>query len=299
MASAVNILRPAGTRINRELYALVHRAMPQLYALLCRAVAQVSLLMRRAVPQVYAQDFLISLHSHAFMQDPKFVAAYARGVKALGGVDSYQWHWRVHIGLWAASVASRLDGHFVECGVNRGFLSSTIMEYLDWNSLDRDFYLLDTFAGLDERFVSERERKTGALRKNAVDLLSGFYITGADSVRANFSQWPRARIIEGAIPGTLEQVTARQIAYLHLDMNCAAPEIAALEYFWERLAAGAPVLLDDYAYIGYTAQRLAMDEFAQAHGVTVCSLPTGQGLIIKPTLPVGFERKMQGGSGLG
>jgi hypothetical protein len=266
----MNVFRAAKRRIGRGLYLLV----------------------RRAAPQAYAQDGLISVHSHAFMQDSAFIAAYARGVKAIGGVDSYQWHWRIHIGLWAASVASRLDGDFVECGVNRGFLSSAIMQYLDWNSFNRDFYLLDTFAGLDERFVSDRERVAGALRKNAEDLQSGFYITGADSVRANFAEWPRARIVEGVIPETLGQVTARRVAYLHLDMNCAPPEIAALAYFWERLVAGAPVLLDDYAYLGYTAQRLAMDEFARARGVTICSLPTGQGLIIKPTLPVGPEGKM-------
>jgi hypothetical protein len=57
-------------------------------------------------------------------------------------------------------------------------------------------------------------------------------------------------------------VTSQQVAYLHLDMNCAPPEVAALTYFWDRLVAGAPVLLDDYAYHSYTPQRLAMDEFA-------------------------------------
>lgn len=258
----MSVLHAARRRIARGLYALV----------------------RGAAPAAYAQDGLISVHSHAFMQDPQFMAAYARGVQALGGVDDYQWHWRIHIGLWAAKVASNLEGDFIECGVNRGFLSSAIMQYLEWNSLDKDFYLLDTFAGLDQRYVSDREREAGALQKNAQNLRSGFYISGADSVRANFSEWPRARVVVGAIPETLPQVTARRIAYMHIDMNCAPPEVAALAHFWERLAAGAPVLLDDYAYLGYTEQKLAMDEFARAHGVTVCSLPTGQGLIIKPAV---------------
>jgi hypothetical protein len=240
---------------------------------------------RSAVPTVYASDGLISVHAHAFMEDPAFVKAYARGVKAIGGVDTYQWHWRLHVGLWAATVAVRLEGDFVECGVNRGFLSSAIMEHLDWNSLDRDFYLLDTFGGIDERCVSDRERQTGVLRRNVEDLRRGFYVRGVDEVRANFAQWPRARIVIGAVPGTLPQVTAGRVAYLHLDMNNAPPETAALSYFWDRLAPGAPVLLDDYAYFGYTAQRLAVDGFAHTHGVTVCALPTGQGLIIRPPRP--------------
>jgi hypothetical protein len=259
----MSTLRAARRRIARCLYALV----------------------RGTVPVAYAEDGLISVHSHAFMQDPAYLRAYARGVQALGGTDSYQWHWRVHIGLWAARVASRLEGDFVECGVNWGFLSSAIMEHLDWNKLDRDFYLLDTFAGLDERFVSDSERQSGRLQKNADDLRRGFYVRGVDTVRANFAQWPRARIVQGTVPETLAQVTASRIAYLHLDMNNATPETAALTYFWDRLATGAPVLLDDYAYFGFTPQRLATDEFARAHAVTVCAFPTGQGLIIKPPAP--------------
>jgi hypothetical protein len=256
----MSALRAARRRIARGLYALV----------------------RGAAPGVYAQDGLISVHAHAFMQEAAFLKAYARGIKAIGSSDTYQWHWRVHIGLWVARVAAGLEGDFVECGVNRGFLSSAIMEHLDWNSLDRDFYLLDTFTGLDERFVSDSERKHGALLKNAENLQSGFYVRGVDGVRANFAQWPRARIVVGSVPETLAQVTATRIAYLHLDMNCAPPETAALAFFWDRLVAGAPVLLDDYAYLGYGAQKLAMDDFARTHGVTVCSLPTGQGLIIRP-----------------
>lgn len=252
-----------------------------------RVDAGMQALLRRIAPKAYIQDGLISVHSHTFMQDPRFIAAYDRGVKAIGGVDTYRWHWRVHIGLWAADLGLRLDGAFVECGVNRGFLSSTIMEYFDWNALNRDFFLLDTFAGLDDQFVSERERMGGALQKNTENLESGFYVTGSDSVRANFAQWPNARIVEGVVPDTLGQVTTPRVAYLHIDMNCAAPEIAALEYFWERLVPGAPVLLDDYAYLGYEEQKHAMDEFARAHGVTICSLPTGQGLLLKPAPSAG------------
>lgn len=65
-------------------------------------------------------------------------------------------------------------------------------------------------------------------------------------------------------------------------MNCAAPERAAAEYFWERLAPGGVILSDDYGFAGFESQRQALDEFAAARGVQVMALPTGQGLIIKP-----------------
>jgi hypothetical protein len=250
---------------------------------LSRAVAAASYRVARLVaPRVYAQDGLISVHNHDFMHDATFERAYARGVQALAGHPDYRWHWRIHVGLWAAMSAARVPGDYVECGVNRGFLSSAIMQRLDWDTQGRTFWLLDTFAGLDERLVSPRERETGALARNRDELASGFYVSGAQSVIDNFSQWKRVRIVVGAIPGTLGEVEAERIAYLHLDMNCAAPEIAAIEHFWPRLSPGAVVLLDDYAYLGFDNQKAAMDAFAQSAGVPILSLPTGQGLLLKP-----------------
>jgi macrocin-O-methyltransferase TylF-like protien len=239
---------------------------------------------REIVPQqigVYDQDGLRSVHNHEFMNDLSFRKAYRRGALA---ASDYGWHWRVHIGLWVAFSASKLDGDFVECGVNRGFLSSAIMQYLNWDSLGKIFYLLDTFAGLDERFVSEQELKTGAMEDNEEHLRNGFYVRGADVVRANFSQWNNLRIVEGSVPDTLSSVDTRKIAYLHLDMNCAPPEVAAFNYLWESLVPGAFILLDDYAYQGFGAQKAAMDAAACAKDLKIASLPTGQGLLIKPSL---------------
>ena len=73
---------------------------------------------------------------------------------------------------------------------------------------------------------------------------------------------------------------ADAIAYLHLDMNSSAPEVAALEFFWERLVPGAVVLFDDYGYRGYEAQKRALDALARRQDAPIASLPTGQGLLI-------------------
>jgi hypothetical protein len=234
----------------------------------------------------YNQDGLRTIHNHDFMDEPSFCKAYDRGRRA---ASDYKWHWRVHIGLWAAVTASKLGGDFVECGVNRGFMSSAIMEYLDWDSLNRTFYLLDTFAGLDPGHVSQEDRERGAIERNERALKKGFYVRGTESVKANFSQWKNTRIIQGTVPETLDQVEAREVAYLHLDMNCAPPEVAALSFFWDRLVPGAVVLLDDYAHRGYESQKHALDAFADQKQVMIASLPTGQGLLIKP--PDGADRR--------
>jgi Macrocin-O-methyltransferase (TylF) len=233
---------------------------------------------------VYDQDGLRSVHNHEFMTDPVFLRAYNRGVAAVGG--DYHWRWRVHVGLWAAASAAKLVGDFVECGVNRGFMSSAIMTLLDWDTTGRTFYLLDTFAGIDERYISADEKAAAIMERNANDIASGFYTLDVNIVRDNFSEWRNVEIIVGAIPETLPAITSNQIAFLHLDLNCSPPEVATLEALWDRLAPGAFILLDDYAYSGYRPQKLGVDGFARSRAVAVLSLPTGQGLIIKPASPL-------------
>jgi SAM-dependent methyltransferase len=228
----------------------------------------------------YDQDGLRSHHNHEFMHDPGFQQAYARGIQAVG-ID-YNWHWRVHVGLWAASMALKVPGDFAEFGVNRGFMSSAIMRYLDWNKTRRRFYLLDTFSGIDERYLNDDDRAIGVVDRNRRDIETGFYTFDIDAVRDNFSEWPQARVIAGVVPETLPQIDSHCIAFAHIDMNCAPPEVAAAEFVWPRMPPGGIILLDDYAYAGYRSQKLAMDTFARGKCISILSLPTGQGLMIRP-----------------
>lgn len=227
----------------------------------------------------FQADGLASVHNHDFMRDPVYVEAYKRGIQAVG--TDYKWYWRVHVGLWAATVGAHLDGDFVECGTNKGFLASSIMQKLNWDRLGKTFWLMDTFAGLDARYVTEQEVALGALERNKKHMEDGFFAIGVESVRANFSEWKNVEIVVGSIPETLPTVRSEKIAFMHIDMNCAPPEIAALRWFWPRLSTGAPVLLDDYAYKGFETQKAAMDALGKELNFEVLSLPTGQGLIIK------------------
>lgn len=230
----------------------------------------------------YGRDGLHTIHNDAFRRDPAFLAAYQRGVEASHGVDP-QFEWRVHVALWAATAAARLPGDFVECGVNAGFISSAIMHRLDWRELDKQFYLIDTFDGPAVSQFSQEEIHHGRRAIAEKALAAGAYVTSVDTVRSNFAEWPSAVVVQGRIPEVLATLDIGRVAFLHIDLNCALPERAALAFFWERLSPGALVLLDDYAYFGHECQALAIDELAQSLGVEVLSLPTGQGLILKPS----------------
>jgi hypothetical protein len=225
----------------------------------------------------HGEDGLFSVHSSAFTEDPRFVRAYARGVQAQG--EPVAIRWRAHVALWAAATAAKLPGDFVECGVNRGILSSAIMDYLDWDTLGKTFWLLDTFAGIDVTLIDDPNERAEAEWRD--QRLGDFYVRGVESVMENFSEWQNVRFIVGSVPGTLDQLEVDRIAYLHLDMNASPPEIAAIDRLWDRLSTGAPVLLDDYGWGGGGFQKKAMDAWAEPRGVPIASLPTGQGLIVK------------------
>jgi hypothetical protein len=228
----------------------------------------------------YDADGLFTVHNDHFRQDPVYQAAYQRGIEASDGVDPH-FEWRAHVAIWVASCALGAAGDFVECGVNTGFLSSAIMKALNWADVPRRYHLFDTFAGPVTSQFSTEEIQRGRLKVAEDAVAAGAYQTNVDRVRANFAEWPNAVVVQGTVPDILPTADIASVAFLHLDMNCAYPETAALQYFWNRLSPGAFVLLDDYAYFGYENQTRAIDSLAPSLGFNVLSLPTGQGVIRK------------------
>lgn len=219
----------------------------------------------------YAQDSLWALTGADFMTDPLFSRSYKLG-EATGSWKGAQPAWRCYVACWAARNAVNLEGDFVECGVNRGGMPRAIMEYVDFNSLDKKFWLLDTYRGFDKKQLTEAQL-------NQLDF--DYYDDCYESVCQTFKLFPGAKIVRGTVPDTLSEVTSDKVSYLSIDMNIPQPEIAAAEYFWDKLVPGAVVLLDDYNWPKCKDQKQAFDDFAKKRNIEVLSMPTGQGLMIK------------------
>jgi len=227
-------------------------------------------------PLQYAQDNLATAAAADFLSDPRFAEAYRLGLSTGHRFRSdLHIEWRVYTCCWAAAHALNLPGDFVECGVYTGITSRAVMHYVDFERCgDRTFYLLDTFEGIPTEQFTAAERAAG--------LEARYRYEGTfERVRRTFAAFPNVRIVRGAIPETLAQVVSDRVAYLAIDMNVAAPEIAAIEYFWDRLVPGAVVVLDDYNWLRHVEQRRAFDAFAASRSTQVLALPTGQGMLVK------------------
>jgi O-methyltransferase len=229
----------------------------------------------------YNQDGLATKHNTDFLRDPRFITAYQAGVAAgswtRDGKPTPN-HYRVYVLLWAADRASLQQGDYVECGVFRGSSAMAVLHYVDFSKQNRKFYLLDTFHGLPDAYVSDEEKSLGMLNINKIQYSEDIY----ESVKERFRPFNNVILVRGAIPDTLSSVVSPKICFLHLDMNYAGAEIAAADYYWDRLVNGGSIVLDDYAFLAHPVQKRQFDAFAARRGVPILTLPTGQGLLIKP-----------------
>jgi len=221
----------------------------------------------------YAKDGLYTIHNCSFITTDEFNKAYVLG-RNTGSWGGAEIEWRAHTVLWAAAKAFKLEGDFVECGVNKGGFPRAIMEYLDFGNSSKKFYLLDTFEGFDKELLTEGEKKK---YKDVVP-----YRDSYEYVRKVFEEFKNVILVKGSVPHTLPEVRSEKIAFLSIDMNCVQPEAEALEYFWPKMVSGGVIVLDDFAYRGYEEQNIAHTEWAKTKQIGILTLPTGQGLIIKP-----------------
>ena len=225
---------------------------------------------RLLICPTYREDGLSTVHNCDFLKEEHFLKAYNAALKLHPSMDI---RWRAHVTQWAGWHASKLDGDFVECGVNRAFLSSSVMIFINFSEMqNKKFYLFDTYCGLVENQISVNDK--AAFRN--------YYADTYQVVYDNFKEKENVIIVRGEIPASLQEVKIQKVAYLSIDMNCAYPELAALDFFWPKMTNGGIIVLDDYGFSGHEEQKRVADVFAEKHGVKILSSPTGQGLLIKP-----------------
>lgn len=226
------------------------------------------LLLSRAA---HPEDLLATAADTSGIDDPRFAAAYEAGAAISGWDQSIRW--RMYTLTACARRAASLAGDFVECGSNRGGSARCIIDFLGAEAFfGRDFYLYDTFRGVEESQLNAAEQVEAAR-------FAGQYPPVLEQARANFATEKFVRLVPGVIPETLPEFTGGAVAFLHIDMNVALPEVCAFDYFWPKLSPGAPVVFDDYGFPFAAEQRKALDEKARQFGTKIIALPTGQGLL--------------------
>lgn len=214
---------------------------------------------------IYTGDNLFTYGRNlGFLEDRPFMEAFER--HATTAVEK-SILWRMSTVLWGVRQGLRLEGDFVECACYKGTTVRVICDTVGFvHYPDRHYYLYDLFdhdSSLPHHAMPEHSKRLFA------------------EVKQRFADCPNVTVTQGRVPDVLSEVAPEKIAFMHLDMNNADAEIGALEVLFERMVPGAVLVLDDYGWLGYRAQKMAEDPWLLQHGYRVLELPTGQGLLVK------------------
>lgn len=214
-------------------------------------------------PGYYLGDnFFTWGRNNSLFEDSSFREAWSKNI--LNEADQAI-AWRRYVLATLGYNAMALKGDFVECGVYAGTGIKTVMDYLGGRDFQKTFWGYDTFDYNPVQghfFAGQTE---------------GFHA----QIEARFAGYPQVRLIKGLIPESFAQGTPSDIAYLHIDLNNAEGELATLEHLFDRVVSGGVIILDDYEWSAYRAQKQAEDPWFEARGYRVVPLPTGQGMVVK------------------
>ena len=222
----------------------------------------------------YKQDRgLLTNYLSTFLQNPKFIDAYAKGIE-LQDQDPKS-HNRIHQSIWATSISLKSEGDWVELGTGRGFTMSATLKYHKekWNQGSKNLWLVDTFSP----FVIDPTTGT----QNQIGTKQIHYCDDLEVVKEHFKEFHNVHFLQGLVPDCLDRLEVEKISFLLIDLNTPKPEIAALSLLWDRLVKGGILLLDDYGGPNRKDQHDAMNDFALKHSFEILQMPSGQGLAIK------------------
>ena len=219
----------------------------------------------KGVHGTYAGDNLFTYHRNlGFLDDEPFMTAF--NLHAQTEVEKAVL-WRMSVVLWGVRNGLRLEGDFVECACYKGTTARIVCDAVDFKSrTDRKYYLYDLFDHDPSMPHHSMPEHGGRLY---------------ESVRSRFAADGNVTVTQGRVPDVLQDVSPGKIAFMHLDLNNADAEIGALEILFDRMVPGAVLVLDDYGWLGYRAQKQVEDPWFEERGYRVLELPTGQGLVIK------------------
>lgn len=163
-------------------------------------------------------------------------------------------------------LAHRIDeegipGDFVECGVYKGGSAALVARVATRSSFQRNAWLFDVFQGMPPA--------TSADGPEAVDWEGGL-LSSPEKVsrllRRVGVDMDRVHIVPGLFQDTFPTVHIQQIAFLNIDADWYESVKLCLETFYDAVAPGGFVSLDDYGV--WPGCRLAVDEFFERRGLS-------------------------------
>jgi hypothetical protein len=161
-------------------------------------------------------------------------------------------------------LAAGVPGDLMETGVWRGGACMMMRAVLKAHAIsDRRVIAADSFAGFPKPAQNAPADDTSHLHT------FGEFAVPLQEVKDNFARYglldKQVVFLEGLFKDTLPAAPVVQLALLRLDGDLYESTRDGLVHLYHRLAPGGTLIADDYFL--FEAQRRAVDEFRQAHGI--------------------------------
>jgi hypothetical protein len=185
--------------------------------------------------------------------------------------------WRHYFVYWTAlSAAKSTKGDFknlVEMGTCDGLTAYFGMSAMNNLGVEYKMFMYDAWEAMkgDDLFESEKSKK-------------GMYsYLNLDTTIHNLKDFSTRTVFnKGYIPESFaNSINPKELVWLHIDLNAAAPSRSSLEFFYEKMLPGGIFLFDDYAIHDHTETKRVVDAFFQDKEVNLIQLPTGQSMVFK------------------
>jgi hypothetical protein len=155
-------------------------------------------------------------------------------------------------------------GAVVECGVWNGGASATMAAAMATGGGWRDMWLFDSFEGLPPPTAEDPAEVHAGYHAG---WCLGHPEMARACIRAEGLPEERLHIVKGWFADTFPMVSPGTIALLHVDADWYAPVKLCLETFYDLVAPGGVIVLDDYGR--WDGCRVATDEFLANRGLDV------------------------------
>lgn len=164
-----------------------------------------------------------------------------------------------------------VPGAVAEAGVFAGGSARLICEAKG----DRALHLFDVFETLQEE-PAIGSPGAAAVRSHFQDL----HAREAD-VKRTLASYRGVSFHTGVFPETTAAVAHALFSFVHLDLDLEAGTLAALEFFYPRLAPGALLVADDF---GSAPIQAAFRAYFRSRAATIIALPWSQGIVVSPAV---------------
>jgi len=165
--------------------------------------------------------------------------------------------------------AEGIGGALVECGVYHGGSAAVLAHAM--HGQQRKLWLFDSFQGLPKPVAADGPDAPALEGKIVGDVANVWRLQ-----RLAGAGKESTHVVTGWFSDTFSQQHVGSIALLHIDADWYESVLLCLEYFYDDLADGAFVVLDDYNE--WFGCNRAVEDFARARGLDLKVLGGGEAM---------------------